>query len=1114
MGVTYVRADQRDLGRAAASASRVGEHHLLFAATSLVAVLTIGLACGGRLQTTPAGWLPPGASVINLNTIADAAAFEPALARVFEVSSDRRFAAAALLAAVQGMRNDRRVPNVGELATARVPAEAIERTPGLSTYATRLQRAREDAATRGQAPPTTMALLNASDLAALKPALVVRTRGEFGQTLVLWGGVYFAAFWIVALFWVVRGVRADAVLLAAAHFLTAVGFAALLSRPDPLRDTMLFVRYAQTVAAGVVLMAIVSVVNFRKAAFLTLSYVPLVIALFLCAVLIVFGSGPGNGSVKVNLGPVQPIEAIRLLLALFLAGYFARRWELLRQVESRSIRDVALPAWLRVPRLDYVLPVIGGVAAALLLFFLQKDLGPALFLSCVFLAMYAVARNRVGMALAGAAMLVAGFYVGYKLNVSTTLAARVQMWMSPWDNGVRGGDQIAQAVWALATGGVIGTGLGLGDTRYLPAGHTDLALAAIGEELGFVGLAVVAAVYFLIAARGFQAALRATNDYAFFLATAVTLFLTVPVLIMAAGMLGALPLTGVVTPFLSYGGSAMLANFAALGILSIVGHNDSAPTITAPFRTPVRYLTSSMAVVALALMLVLIRVQVVSADDAVLRPHLGLQADGVRRFQYNQRVLDVASAIPRGNIFDRSGLPLATADAALVARMRDRLTKAGARLDASCTEPLERCYPLGHAAIHILGDVRTRRNWGASNTSYVERDFEDRLRGFDDRAATIQALEPTGATTPTVRRDYAELLPLLRHRRDPGHSSVKAFLDRPRDLRLTIDARLQLRLTSILADHAAKSATGHAAAVVLDPDTGDLLAVASYPLPRVPDAADRRTPDDSDADAWLDRARYGLYPPGSTFKLVTAAAALRHDVRAARTEFVCRLLPDRRIGARVGGWGVVRDDVLDTHPHGKIGMHDGLVHSCNAYFAQLAVDVGPDALFDTAARLGISLTPSNSIDRVHATLAYAGYGQGDVVATPLRMARLAAAIAGQGVVREPRIQATIASTVKPEAILPQASAARLALYLRDAVLAGTGRSLRGHAVPIAGKTGTAEVTGARSHSWFVGFAPYGAAKKKIAFAVLIENAGYGGRAAAPVAGELVTVARDLGLIQY
>ena len=131
-----------------------------------------------------------------------------------------------------------------------------------------------------------------------------------------------------------------------------------------------------------------------------------------------------------------------------------------------------------------------------------------------------------------------GFYIGYRLNISETLTDRVRMWQSPWDNTVRGGAQVAQAIWALATGGSFGTGLGLGDTRYLPAGHTDLVLAALGEELGIAGLLSIAALYALIAWRGFRIGLAATTDYGFFLATAVTLFLVLPVLVMGAGVLG------------------------------------------------------------------------------------------------------------------------------------------------------------------------------------------------------------------------------------------------------------------------------------------------------------------------------------------------------------------------------------------------------------------------------------------------------------------------------------------------------------------------------------------------------------------------------------------------
>jgi peptidoglycan glycosyltransferase len=393
----------------------------------------------------------------------------------------------------------------------------------------------------------------------------------------------------------------------------------------------------------------------------------------------------------------------------------------------------------------------------------------------------------------------------------------------------------------------------------------------------------------------------------------------------------------------------------------------------------------------------------------------------------------------------------------------------------------------------------------------VERDFDARLRGFDDHAATVTATDGSGQTHATIRRDYHELLPLLRHRYEVDHPDVRALLARPRDLRLTVDARLQWSVASILEKYAARSGVGHAAAIVVDPDTGNVLAVASYPFPSATGVADEGAPNH---DALLDRARYGLYPPGSTFKLVTAAAALEKGLDPNGTPFVCSYLPDGRVGARIDGWSrPVRDDVLDTRPHGTLRMHDGLVHSCNAYFAQLAVRVGARALMETADTLGISTAAGSSVRRLRDTLPQAGYGQGDVVATPLRMVRLVAALADEGNLREVSLEADSAVRRPVQRFVSPDAAHLLARYMRDVVLSGTGRALRDHPQRIAGKTGTAEVAGKASHSWFVGFAPFDGSRRKIAFAVIVENAGYGGSVAARMAGEIVTAAADAALIQ-
>jgi cell division protein FtsW (lipid II flippase) len=1103
VSVTITRAADRDRRANTGGRRPFGRDQQLLALTSLVAMLAIGLAYAGRMRTVHMPG-PAAQPAVNINTVTGTSALEAALEAVFASPDDRKFAATHLYAYLRSLRsNGGSVRNVGGILGATVSADAVQRASS-TEYQARLHRAVERAASRHAAPPTQVPLFTADDLVAVKPSFVVRTPTEFRRLTAEWTAVYLVALWAVALVWWVRRSPGDYSLLAAAHLLTAVGFAVVLSRSDPLRDTALFIRYTQGIAAGCVAFAAVSFVDFRRPTLAAFTYMPLAGALFLSLLLMVFGGGPAGSNAKVNLGPIQPIEAIRLLLALFLAGYFARRWEVLRQIRGRTVRDVRVPDWLHLPRFDYVLPVALGIAGALLFFFLQKDLGPALFVSCVFLATYAIARKRVGLAVVGLATLTAGFYLGYVLNISSTLSARVRMWQSAWDNAARGGDQIAQAMWALSTGGVFGTGLGLGDTRYVPAGFTDLPFAAIGEELGFVGLLCVAGAFAIIGWRGFRTAMNAANDYGFFLATIVTLFLMLPVLIMAGGMLGIVPLTGVVTPFLSYGGSAMVANFAAVGILAAIRSTASARAAAVPFRGGLRSLTATLAVAATALVAVLANVQVVHADAYVVRPHLGLQADGVRRYQYNPRILDVVGTIPRGTVLDRNGLPLATSG--------DPTTRAVAEykergVDVSpCATPRERCYPLGGAAFHLLGNVENRRNWGASNTSYIERDLQDRLRGFNDREAVIPVADGSGRDAPTIRRDYRDIIPLLRHRRQPGHREVKAFLARQRNVTLTIDGPFQARVARVLAKYAARTATGRAAAVVIDVDTGNVLAVASYPFPDEPAGEDEEA-----GEAVFDRARYGLYAPGSTFKLITAAAALRLDAASWNSKFMCTRQPPGRVGAVVPGYGLVRDDALDEHPHGSIAMRDAIVQSCNAYFAQLAVRIGPRQLFDTAALAGISVARDNSVARLRETLPQAAYGQGDVVATPLRMARVAAAVASGGWLREPTLVRGTKST-EPQRLLSAGAARLLANSLRDAVTTGTGRALREHRWRIAGKTGTAEIHDAPSHAWFVGFAPYGG-EKKIAFAVLVENAGYGGAIAAPAAGEIVSAAAASGLIR-
>ena len=773
-----------------------------------------------------------------------------------------------------------------------------------------------------------------------------------------------------------RGFTGDQTLLPAALLLTGIGLILMVSLRDPVRDYLLFVDFAQGVVGGCLLLAVASGLDYERL-FGRMAYVPLLASAALSAVLIVFGTGPGTSDAKVNLFGFQPVEAIRLLLVLFLAGYFASRWDVLRHARETRPKLAKLTSRIDIPPVEYTLPVGVSVALALIFFFLQKDMGPALVFACLFLVLYGIARGSAFVPAVGLALVGVGFLVGYAMGVPSTVAGRVAMWLSPWDNLARGGDQLAHSLWGFATGGLTGTGIGLGDPQVVPAAHTDLILAALGEEWGFLGLAAVFALYGLVVWRAARAALRARSDYEFFLGAGLAAATAIQILLIAGGALGVVPLTGVVTPFLSYGKSSMLANFAVIAVLlAISARPGEGEERIAPFGGPVKMAGVLVAIAAVVVVGKAAIVQVVRDGPTMGEGTLVVQADGARRYQYNPRLTAIMAEIPKGTIFDRNGLPLATSDWPELEKHRAEYQALGVDIDRTCRKSDQRHYPFGGLMFDLLGDLRTRVRWAASNTSFVERDSARRLRGYDERPTLVEVKNPTtGKMERTVKYDYRELMPLLRHRHEPQDPAVRRILDRPRDVTMSIDARLTVQVGQILRAQLQKAGKDRGAAVVMDPVSGDLLAAVSYPLP--PNLGEKE-PAETEANPYLDRARYGLYPPGSTFKIVTAMAALRKNPALAKTTYACVRLPDGRVGQFLKGSNrPIRDDVKDATPHGTVDMEHGLVVSCNAYFAQLGTyDVGAEALYETANLLGISVATPNTAAELKKSLSQSAYGQG------------------------------------------------------------------------------------------------------------------------------------------
>ena len=1079
------------------------------AAASLVCVFGVLLAAtarGGRVDepvTQAAGAAGP-ASVVPLHALGSPADLEPALA-IFASAAERQAVARAIHRHVTA--GETKLEHVGGLAAVTLPASDVRANPSYQRLRERLARRPDAQAVQALSP---------ADIAAVKPFLAVRTMASYGTRTFAAASLMLAAFWAAHLVRRWRRRDDDPVLLPVMLLLCGIGATAMIGMRDPVRDTMAVVTFAGGVAGGIAALLLASEIDFESPRLRRAVILPLGAALGLALLLLVFGSGPGASGVKVNLFGAQPVEVIRLLVVFALAAYFARRLELLRALSEPVTPERRWLRYFRMPRWKDVRPVFASMGLVLLFFFFQKDLGPALVLTCVFLGLYGLSRGHAAFVLTGVALLAGAFTAAYWVGEPATVQHRVAIWSNPWNNGVPGGNQIAHGLWAMATGGAWGSGPGLGNPEVIPAGHTDFVLAAVGEELGFAGVIAVLLLYAMLAWRCLRAATRAPGDYSSLLAAGVALSLVVQAIVISGGLLALVPLSGVVTPFLSFGRSSMLANCAAVGIVLAIAQRRGRPR--AHMLRPLRAAGGVLAAVAVVIAARVAWVQVVRADDVASAASVSEQADGGYRFEHNPRLLLAARTLTRGTIYDRNGLPLATSRADEIDALPAAYKAAGAEPVQPCDPARNRCYPLGGLAFHLLGDWNAQTNWAARNSSYVERDSDAVLKGYDDRGRPVEVVNPrTGKTHDAIARDYRELLPLIRQRYWPRSSAIDALRARGRDVHTTIDARLQVRAAAALRARIEAGGHEHGAAVVVDPSTGEVLAAVSYPWPDLASGADGDAR--ADVERRLDRARYGLYPPGSVFKLVVAGAAMR---AGDRSTFGCTRLPDGRVGHAIRGSSrPVRDDPMDRVPHGTVDLHRGIVVSCNAYFAQLAQRLGAGPLFDAASVFQIDVARAAGPDALRATLPHAAYGQGQVLASPLKIARVSAAVAAGGMVAPLRWLSASGGderTPRPAGppstrFLSASQASQLGRAMREVVTQGNGRALRAHQVPIAGKTGTAEVSEAPAHSWFTGFAPYGGRERKIAFAVLIENAGYGARAAAPVAGELVAAARDIGLIK-
>ncbi|MQA10586.1 MAG: FtsW/RodA/SpoVE family cell cycle protein [Pseudonocardiaceae bacterium] len=269
-----------------------------------------------------------------------------------------------------------------------------------------------------------------------------------------------------------------------------------------------------------------------------------------------------NGSkVWLRLGPlsIQPGEFAKILLMIFFAGFLVSKRDLFTTAGRKIVG-------MELPRARDLGPVLAAWAVSVGVLVLEKDLGNSLLFFGMVLVMLYMATERVAWVVVGLTLFVAGCLIAY--NVFSHVESRVHAWLDPFADYDAGGFQIAQALFAFGTGGVGGTGLGAGRPEMLlRQANSDFITAAIGEELGFVGLAAILMLYMLVALRGMRSALAVRDTFGKLLGAGLSFSLVLQVFVVVGGVTTLIPLTGITAPFLSAGGSSMMANYILVALL-------------------------------------------------------------------------------------------------------------------------------------------------------------------------------------------------------------------------------------------------------------------------------------------------------------------------------------------------------------------------------------------------------------------------------------------------------------------------------------------------------------------------------------------------------------------
>ncbi|HVE60477.1 MAG TPA: FtsW/RodA/SpoVE family cell cycle protein, partial [Chitinophagaceae bacterium] len=469
--------------------------------------------------------------------------------------------------------------------------------------------------------PHTIKLLSSRDYNNLKKerSLIVRTPEEARKWYWIIVGAFYFGFILLHIFLSVRFPQADQLILPVVMLLTGLSLITLFSLQDPLRDRFLARSTLWYFVIGFLGLFLILLFNLRRFTADSGLYRLFVfkqkrgakgvqwagLAILLLLLTIILGTGPEGSGVKVNLFGFQPSEVVKFLIIIFLAGFFA--------INEKFISEYATMQ----KRWSFFSFALIAILVSILLFLMLGDLGPAIVVCFTFIILFSFSRGDffymtgavvlfvlanwifkniwLATGVTALVLVLTMFFVRKQLSESAIMALvviagfmlldqipflddlfpgpvqrlvdRKSIWLDKWDNEVFGGDQIANGIWAMSTGGITGQGAGEGFAKTIPEAHTDMILPSIGEEFGWAGIVCVFILFLIYLHRSIIIGRQTGTPFLFYLCAGIGIGTFVQFLLIAGGSIGALPLSGVSLPFVSYGGSSLICNLLAAGFL-------------------------------------------------------------------------------------------------------------------------------------------------------------------------------------------------------------------------------------------------------------------------------------------------------------------------------------------------------------------------------------------------------------------------------------------------------------------------------------------------------------------------------------------------------------------